>query len=88
MNKDILKIGDTVLWRGGFGSESARLAVVEGIEITKGDKYGDPVDEVPWSEVYGRYVTVDLDNDHWAYAEQIRAIDGMTYEKIKWGLQN
>lgn len=70
--KDTLKIGDTVLWRGGFGSETARLAVVEGIEITGGYKYGDSVDEVPWSEVYDRNVTVDLENGHWAYAEQIR----------------
>ena len=70
--KDTLKIGDTVLWRGGFGSETAKLAVVEGIEITGGYKYGDSVEEVPWSEVYDRNVTVDLENGHWAYAEQIR----------------
>ena len=68
----VLKIGDTVLWRGGFGSEPARLAVVEGIEITGGYKYGDSVDEVPWSEVYDRNVTVDLDSEHWAYASQIK----------------
>ena len=67
----VLKIGDKVWWRGGFGSEPAKLAVVEGIEITGGHKYGDPVDEVPWSEVYDRNITVDLDSDHWAYAEQI-----------------
>ncbi len=67
----VLKIGDKVWWRGGFGSEPAKLAVVEGIEITGGHKYGEPVDEIPWSEVYDRNVTVDLDSDHWAYAEQI-----------------
>ncbi len=67
----VLKIGDKVWWRGGFGSEPAKLAVVEGIEITGGYKYGEPVDEVSWSEVYDRNVTVDLDSDHWAYAEQI-----------------
>ncbi len=67
----VLKIGDKVWWRGGFGSEPAKLAVVEGIEITGGHKYGDPVDEVPWSEVYDRNVTVDLDSEHWAYADQI-----------------
>ena len=70
--KDTLKIGDTVLWRGGFGSEPAKLATIEEIEITGGYKYGEQVDEVPWSEVYGRNVTVDLENGHWAYAEQIR----------------
>lgn len=66
-----LKIGDKVWWRGDFGSAPIKEAVVEGIEITNGGKYGDSVDEVPWSEVYDRNVTVDLDNDHWAYAEQI-----------------
>ena len=70
----VLKIGDKVWWRGGFGSEPAKLAVVEGIEITGGHKYGDSVEEVPWSEVYDRNVTVDLDNDHWAYADQIKRI--------------
>lgn len=69
---DVLKIGDTVLWRGGFGSEPAKLAVVEEIEITGGYKYGDSVDEVPWSKVYDRNVVVSLENGHWAYAEQIR----------------
>tara|TARA_R100001198_G_scaffold52516_1_gene29425 strand:- start:667 stop:897 length:231 start_codon:yes stop_codon:yes gene_type:complete len=67
----VLKIGDKVWWRGGFGSEPAKLAVVEGIEITGGHKYGDSVEEVPWSEVYDRNVTVDLDSEHWAYADQI-----------------
>ncbi len=67
----VLKIGDKVWWRGGFGSEPAKLAVVEGIEITGGHKYGDSVEEVPWSEVYDRNVTVDLDSEHWAYASQI-----------------
>ena len=73
MNKT-LKIGDQVFWRGGFGSESVRIATVIGIEVTNGEKYGDDVEEVLWDEVYGRNVTVDLDNDHWAYADQIKRI--------------
>jgi hypothetical protein len=68
----VLKIGDKVWWRGGFGSEPAEEAVIEGIEITYGYKYGDPVDEVSWSEVYDRNVVVNLENGHWAYAEQIK----------------
>ena len=71
-----LKIGDKVWWRGGFGSEPRKLATVSGIEITGGYKYGDSVDEVDWSEVYDRNVTVDIDTDngefHWAYASQIK----------------
>ena len=69
-----LKVGDTVLWRGGFGSDAPKKAVVEGIEITNGGKYGDAVDEVDWSKVRDRNVTVDLNNDHWAYAYQIKKL--------------
>ena len=71
-----LKIGDKVWWRGGFGSEPAKVATVSGIEITGGYKYGDAVDEVDWSEVYDRNVAVDIDTDegecYWAYASQIK----------------
>jgi hypothetical protein len=69
-----LKVGDTVLWRGGFGSDAPKKAIVEGIEITNGGKYGDPVDEVDWTKVYDRNVTVDLNNGHWAYASQIKRV--------------
>ena len=68
-----LRIGDKVWWRGGFGSEPAKLATIEEIEITGGYKYGDHVNEVDWSEVYDRNVVVSFsDNNHWAYAEQIK----------------
>lgn len=71
--KNTLKIGDKVWWRGGFGSEPAKLATIEEIEITKGYKYGDQVDEVSWDEVYDRNVVVSFsDNNHWAYASQIK----------------
>ena len=43
-----LKIGDKVMWRGGFGYDEPKEAIVEGIEITNGGKYGKPVDEVDW----------------------------------------
>ena len=70
-----LKIGDKVWWRGGFGSDPRKVATVTGIEITRGYKYGDSVEEVDWAEVYGRNVTVDIDTDedeaYWAYGEQI-----------------
>jgi hypothetical protein len=71
MNK-VLKIGDEVIWKGGFGMDKPKVAKVEGIELTRGGKYGDPVDEIEWSEVYDRNVCVDLDNGHWAYGSQIK----------------
>ena len=71
--RNTLKIGDKVWWRGGFGSEPAKLATVEEIEITNGYKYGEQVDEVSWKQVYDRNVVVSFsDNDHWAYASQIK----------------
>jgi hypothetical protein len=71
--RNTLKIGDKVWWRGGFGSEPAKLATIEEIEITNGYKYGDQVDEVSWKQVYDRNVVVTFsDNDHWAYASQIK----------------
>jgi len=70
----VLKIGDTVNWRGNFGSEGRKKAKVEEIQITNGGKYGDDVDEVSWSKVRDRNVVVDLDNGHWAYANQISRV--------------
>jgi hypothetical protein len=71
MNK-VLKIGDEVIWKGGFGMDKSKTAKVTGIEVTNGGKYGDPVDEVKWSKVRDREVVVDLDNGHWAYGSQIK----------------
>ena len=45
-----------------------------GIEHTRGDKYGDTVDSAPWSEMTDREYAVDLDNGHWAYADQIAPV--------------
>jgi len=73
MNK--LKINDKVSWRGSFGSDAPKTAKVIGIELTKGGKYGEPVDEVDWKLVTDRNITVDLDNGHWAYASQIKRIN-------------
>ena len=69
-----LKIGDKVNWRGDFGMAEPREAIVEGIDLTKGGKYGDPVNEIEWSQVYDRNVVVTLDNGHWAYADQISEV--------------
>ena len=69
-----LKIGDKVNWRGDFGTAEPREAIVEGIDLTRGGKYGDPVNEIEWSQVYDRNVVVTLDNGHWAYASQISEV--------------
>lgn len=70
-----LKVGDNVLWRGSFGSDPAKEAKVEGIEICKsGSKYGKVANSVSWDTVNSRNVVVSLDNGHWAYGNQITQI--------------
>jgi hypothetical protein len=67
-----LKIGDKVMWSGGFGTQAHREAKVVSIEdAPDGGKYGYSVQEMDWSDVPGRAV-VDLDNGHWAYGIQLR----------------
>lgn len=73
---DKLSIGDKVIWRGGFGHDEPKEAVVKSIDVTDGGKYGMPVSNVDWSEVNGRNVVVELDNGSWAYGSQIRPCHG------------
>ena len=69
-NMSTLRVGDTVMWRGGFGSEPPRKAKVVGIEVCPaGEKYGTPRESVEWSKIHS--VVVDLDNGHWAKGHQI-----------------
>lgn len=66
-----LKVGDTVMWSGEFGASVHKPAKVMSIELCRnGDKYGEPVNEVDWSQKDS--ITVDLDNGHWAYGDQIK----------------
>ena len=72
-----LKIGDKVMWRGGFGVEQPKEAIIEGIELCGvGSKYGKTVQSVDWETIRGgnRSVTVNLDNGHWAYGNQLEEI--------------
>lgn len=68
-----VKIGDTVKWRGGFGMDAPRSAVVAGLSITDypREKYGEEVDEVDSSLIDQNRVLFDLENGHWAYSDQI-----------------
>lgn len=71
-SKDWLNVGDTVKWRGAFGSEAPKEVKVNSIEICRdGDKNGRSVDCVEWSRVNSRNIVVDLDNNHWAYGTQL-----------------
>lgn len=69
-----LKVGDEVMWRGGFGRDAAQKAKITAIEVNCQGKYGTHVSEVEWKKVNTRTVLVDLDNGHWAYGTQINPI--------------
>ena len=68
-----LKVGETVRWKGSWGSDPEELAKIVRIEICPiGDKYGREVKKVLWSTVETKNVVVCLDNDHFAYGYQIK----------------
>lgn len=73
-----LRVGDTVMWRGGWGADPARPAVVTFIGRMRAalPEDADPVESVTWAELHARpraYI-VDLDCGRWAYGFQIDPI--------------
>jgi hypothetical protein len=71
--RDVLRVGDAVNWRGGFGAHAGRVAKVlrmERVRLGESDG-GTEVAEVPWDQVKSRALVVDLDNGHWAYGNQL-----------------
>lgn len=71
--KNIIKVGDTVMWKGCFGNEHPKEAVVVSMEVTKNprEKYGEEVQEVSWDLVFENRVIFNFNNNHWAYSDQI-----------------
>ena len=72
--EDVLKTGDTVIWRGAWGIDEPKEAKVKEITLceAEGVKHGRLVSEVLWDKVTsGRKIIVDLDNGHWAWGFQI-----------------
>lgn len=71
----VLRVGDEVIWRGGFGADAPKLVTVRAIDLIDGNPDdGQPVSVVPWSEVRGRCVVVDLSTGQWAYGYQIERL--------------
>lgn len=70
----MLKVGDTVIWRGGFGQNLPLYARILGMEVTKFPrcKSGEVVAEVSKNLVRQNRVIFDLDNGHWCYSDQIQ----------------
>jgi hypothetical protein len=73
--KDLINVGDSVMWKGAWGSESAKPVRVTAMELCAAprQKHGVPVTEVP--RTLKDYVNFTLDNGHWAYGYQIELLD-------------
>jgi hypothetical protein len=73
--ENVLRVGDSVMWRGGFGSDAPKLAIVKNIEIcSEGSKNGMKVSNCDWEKVKKGNVVVDLSNGHWCYGSQLDPI--------------
>lgn len=66
-----IKIGDRVIWRGTWGKEVPRPAVVKQMELCEQPrmKYGVPVENINIKDLERTVFT--LDNGSWAYGFQI-----------------
>lgn len=72
MEEEIM-IGSRVRYRGNFGSGPSEITKVKGIEVCEeGDKYGIPVDSIPFTEKDS--CVFDLEDGHWCYGDQIDKI--------------
>ena len=73
-NKNIIKIGSKVMYRGLFGMGRPEKVTIESIDMCEkeGDKYGDAVESIDWDmKNYGCFT---LSNGHWCYGGQIDSL--------------
>lgn len=70
--KRTIKVGDTVTYRGAWGTEPPKEAKVTDIELCENEheKYGIEVNEVSGVRDIRRSV-FGLDDHHWCYGYQI-----------------
>ena len=73
-NKNIIKIGSKVIYRGNFGMGCPEKVTIESIDMCEKerDKYGDAVESIDWDmKNYGCFT---LSNGHWCYGGQIDSL--------------
>ena len=73
-NKNIIKIGSKVIYRGNFGMGCPEKVTIKSIDKCKKerDKYGDAVESIDWDmKNYGCFT---LSNGHWCYGGQIDSL--------------
>jgi len=71
----LISVGDTVMWRGAWGSEPPKQAKIVYMElcVREREKYGIEVEKAYF--VDKNRLCVSLDSGHWAYGFQIEPID-------------
>lgn len=73
----MITVGDKIMWRGGFGKDTPKVATVTGLELTREprEKYGLATQSVTWERVEENRVLFTLDNGHWCYGEQVSRME-------------
>lgn len=76
----VLKVGDTVVWRDGWGADPPQLACVDELYyLPRGlPDDGEPIQSAPWAKVlhYPRGFMVVLAAGKWAYSGQLEPSPG------------
>lgn len=72
--KDMIRVGDWVMWKGTWGSDAPRRVRITGMQLCAAErqKYGVPVTEVP--ATLKNYINFDLSSGNWAYGYQIELV--------------
>lgn len=87
--KGMLRTGDEVLWRDGWGTDAEVKAKVIRIErLPRGNpEEGEVVQLISWDEVRvgARAVMVMMDTGKWGYGGQIREIEDTAHLKLAEG---
>ena len=77
-NKQMLRVGDMVLWFP-FGSLESNETTVRSIEVDcGGEKTGRQVNEVSWEDVHKLgHCVITLSNGRWAFGYQIKPMEAL-----------
>lgn len=71
----IIKVGDTVMWRGAWGRDAARPAKIVGMELCEAPRMKEGIRVRSAFLADKARLVVDLDNGSWAYGFQIEPIE-------------
>lgn len=71
--KETIKIGDQIVYHGGFGDALPSISRIIQMEVTDyaREKYGQERTEVSLELVEDNRVCITLENGHWCYSEQV-----------------